>query len=120
MGADQIAAIRPAIAEIEQTRAGEEWCASFEVPDSTYWVQVVPGTVNLSYPYTDDPAARLLCIGRDSHELRLLNWQPGKYATFTYVSRTNSELARLVDRVFVMLFGCDDDTYEIDVSLERL
>jgi len=120
MGADQIAAIRPAIAEVEQAPSGEEWCASFEVPNSAHWVQVVPGTLNMSYPYADDPADRLQRIGIAPNTLHLVDWQPGKYATFTYAPLPNREIAKLVDRLFVTLLGCDGDTYEVGVALERV
>ena len=120
MGADQIAAIHPLIVEIEEAPEGEEWCASFEVPQSDHWVQVVPGTVNFSYPYADCPAERLEHLGIFSNRLQLDDWKPGKYAAFTYAPLPNREIARLVDRIFVTLLGCDDDTYQLDVSLERL
>lgn len=120
MGADQIAAIRPAIVELEEAPAAEDWCATFEVPGTGLWVQVVLGTLNFSYPYADNPGARLRDLGFAAPGLEPTGWQPGKYATFSHAPLPSQDLAKLVDRLFVELLGCDHQSYEIDVSLERL
>lgn len=124
MGADQIAAIRPAIAELEEANRGSEgeFIARFDVPGhNQHWVEVVVGTVNLAYPFKDDPLTRLLSQEiAPLPELTLVEWQPELFATFRYDSAASSrEVAKFVDRLFEALFNCGQD-YEVDVMIERV
>ena len=124
MGADQIAAIRPAIAELEAAarNSAGEFVARFEIPGShPLWVEVVLGTVNVAYPWVDDPRERLLRQGISPlPKMTLTEWQPKLFATFLYELGTPSrEVARFVDRVLGEMLGGAAD-YEVDVAIDRI
>jgi hypothetical protein len=124
MGADQVAAIQPAIVELEDAARGNEpeYVASFTVPGrDQIWVEVVLGTVNLAYPFHDPPEQRL----RASRVVELAGvtlqeWQPGVFATFAYDPSTPSrQVAKFIDQVLGTVLGCGED-YPIDVGIVRL
>jgi hypothetical protein len=124
MGADQVAAIRPAIVELEEAARGHEpeYVASFTVPGrERIWVQVVLGTINLVYPFDDPPKQRLQASGvADLVGLTLQGWQPGVFATFAYEPATPSrQVAKFVDQILETVLGCGED-YPIDVEIARL
>ncbi len=125
MGADQVAVIRPLVAEVEDghaERPGADYCARFDVPgrDAT-WAEVVHDAVNFAYPFADDPIERL----RRLHiavlpGVSLLTWQPGLYATVSFPDRPPSrEVARFVDAILGILLGCGED-YPLDAEIVRL
>jgi hypothetical protein len=123
MSSDQIAAIRPALVEILGAADDEEWCATFELSGKPeVWVQVTRSEINFAYTRSTRPvrAMQRLARGLDV-ELSLSAWEPRKYATFSYrAPRDTRTLAKLVDRIFVELLGCDDPDYPIDIKYERL
>jgi hypothetical protein len=125
MGSDQIATIRPIIAELEDASgngSGQIYCAAFDVPGrDAAWVEVVAGEVNVAYPFTDDPMQRLdeLALGH-TFAIELSEWQPGTFAAFTYdPAATTRELARFVDSLFERLLLCGGD-YPLDVWIGPL
>jgi hypothetical protein len=124
MGADQVAAIRPALVEIEDAlRLNESECfARFQVPGrDVVWVEAALGTVNLSYPFPDPPDERLRRAGVvNLPGLVLDEWQPELFATFAYDSTTTSrEVAKFIDQIMGVVLGCGDD-YPIDVEIARV
>jgi hypothetical protein len=124
MGADQVAAIRPAIAELEDAARGREpeHIASFTVPGCEHvWVQVVFGTVNMAYPFDDPPEQRLQASGvADLPGLTLERWQPGVFATFAYEPAASSrQVAKWVDAILETVLRCGED-YPIDVEIAKL
>lgn len=124
MGADQIAAIRPMIVELEEAAnnaTGVEYFARFDVPDrEAAWVELILGTVNLAYPFHDPPPERLRQSGvAGLPGLALEEWQPGLFAAFAYDPATpNREVAKFIDRVISDVMGCGDD-YLIDVGIAK-
>ncbi len=127
MGADQIAAIRPALNELflaAQNRepGAENLCASFTVPDyPTVWMQIQLGTINASYPPAEEPMAFLERVGIPVlPQLALDSWEAGLFATFTHDPCSLYEAARFVDRLLVALHNLHPEDYEIDVAFERL
>jgi hypothetical protein len=123
MGADQVAAIRPAIVEIEDAAHGSEpeCFAKFDVSDrDEVWVEVALGCVNLAYPFHDPPDLRLRSSGvAELPGLVLEDWRPGVFATFAYDPTTPSrQVAKFVDGVLGALLGCGED-YPIDVEITR-
>ena len=124
MGADQVAAIRPALVEIQDAvRLNEPECfARFEVPGRDgAWVEATLGTVNLAYPFPDRPDERLRRAGVVKLPGLILDeWQPGLFATFAYDSKTPSrEVTKFIDWIMGIVLGCGDD-YPIDVEIARL
>ncbi len=131
MGADEVAAIRPALLELEAALAelrepgSGPLCASFEVePPSGPWVQVVfgsPDTLNLWCPPAAAPHDRLTRLSRPAPpDLALVAHEPGSYATFSFARPAPMELARFIDAVFVEFLGCSSKGYPVTVSLLRL
>lgn len=124
MGADQIAAIRPAIAELESAASNSEgeFIARFEVPGrDKIWTEVILGTVNVGYPYADDPLKRLRRHRiTPLPKLKLSDWQSELFATFGYDPTASSrDVAKFVDRVIGEMLGAGTD-YEVDVTIERI
>lgn len=124
MAADQIAAIRPAIAELEAAERDSEgeFVARFEIPGhQAKWVEVILGTVNFAYPYADDPLERVLRHGiKPLPKLKLSEWQPELFATFQYESSAPSrDVAKFVDCILGEMLGGGTD-YEVDVGIERI
>lgn len=124
MAADQIAAIRPAIAELEDADRNSEgeFIARFQIPGTDVkWVEVILGTVNFAYPYTDEPLERLLRQGiKPLPKLTLSEWQPELFATFLYESSAPSrDVAKFVDCILGEILGGGSD-YEVDVGIERM
>jgi hypothetical protein len=121
MGLDQISAIHPAICEVfEAAAGGEEWCAAFELSsDPERWVQVTSDTLNMAYPYEDQP---VLLLQRTevtkATDLALSVWEPYVYATFKYSRHLSTrDLAHLVDQLFVSVLKCTDPDYPVDVEI---
>jgi hypothetical protein len=124
VGADQVAAIRPLIVELAEAPSaspGAEFCARFTVPEQPgAWAEVVAGTVNFAYPFTDDPIARLGRLGLALPGLGVREWEPGLFATIGFgLSATPREVARFVDGLLAGLHGLADD-YPIDTEIARV
>lgn len=125
MGADQVAAIRPLIVELEDAASegtGIEYCARFTVPGrEAVWAEVLLRSVNFAYPFADAPIERLARSGLAAPlGLALQEWQPGLFATVAFDDRaTSREVARFVDGILGVLLGCGED-YPVDAEIVRL
>jgi hypothetical protein len=125
MGVDQVAAIRPIVAELEEATSDaalQVCCGSFAVPGRDgLWVELVLGSVNCAYPYCDDPLIRVQELALERLPgLALSEWEPGKFATFDYDrAATRREVARFIDGWFGRILGCGDD-YPLDVAIASL
>ena len=123
MGAAQIAEIRPAIAELESLAPDERAnvVARFGVPDEdALWVEVILGTVNLAYPFGDEPSSRLKSAGVEAlGSMVLVQWEQNVYATFEYRHESDLQTARFIDQVFEKLLGAPAG-YAVNVVVERL
>jgi hypothetical protein len=128
MGADQVAAIRPALAELEsdqQALGGDARARCFArfslSPYDTPWVEVdlEEGTVvNLWYPFETEPLAYLESLGvKVLPGARVLEVaRPACTLAFDRVP--SEELARFVDSLFLDVFACGED-YPVDVEVRR-
>jgi hypothetical protein len=120
MSATQVAEIHPAIREVFDAAAGgEDWCATFEVStDPTLWIQVTSNSLNMAYPYEEPPNVLLLQVGTTQpNHFTILDWSPRISATFGYSEKpSTSELAQLVDKLFVLTLKCAPD-YSLNVAL---
>lgn len=125
MGADQVAAIRPLLVELDAAAAegSPDFCAFFEVSgDEATWAEVVRGTLNFAYPFDEPPEDRLAALRVPPLPAWTRSeWQPGLYATFTYDPEavTPREVARVVDQILGVVLGSGDD-YPIDVEIKKL
>lgn len=121
MSADEIAVIRPAIGEVYSAPT-DDWCATFVIPDTECWIQVVQGTVNLYYPFADDPVQRLGHLIERLPDVELTDWEPGTYATFSHSYSDNlyRDIAGVVDALFQQLEPTIIDSYKLDVSFDEL
>ena len=121
MGADQVAAMRPAIVEVlEGTQGDAVWCATFEIAgDPDRWVQVTSDALNVAYPIVAPPA-HLVSGHERLSKLEVRDWKRNEYATFELPEGASAvEIARLADALFRTILGSGDD-YRVDVGLERL
>ena len=125
MGADQVAVIRPIVAELEEATGDttlQVFCGSFAVPDREgVWVELVLGSVNCAYPHQDEPLTRIQEAALEPLPgLSLSEWEPGKFATFDYDrAATRREVARFIDGWFSRILGCSDD-YPLDATITAL
>jgi hypothetical protein len=80
--------IRAAVDEILSLGKDDtDLCATMEIASNTnHWAQVTRAEVNLSYPFEDDPIARVASAGLAGFEL--LTWEPKLFATFRHTGRT--------------------------------
>jgi len=127
MGADQVAAIRPALNELLQTAENNEpgagdLCASFTVAEQdAIWVQVLLGTITIGYPSHQEPLAFLHAAGISTLSgLVVESWNPGIYATLTHEPCSSTAVAQFIDQFLVKLHALAPEEYEIDVELQRL
>lgn len=128
MGEKQIAGMGPCVGDVYEGIGGPEdpptSCCTLEAltpSGSEVWVQVMPGTVNMSYPLTEEPLELLRVRGvRSPQGLYLVEWSAGEFATFGFDHITPGEHAAFVDQLFVKVLGCDDAGYELKTSTERL
>ena len=117
MGAEQIAAIRPAILEVIQ--GDSDVCATFEDEgDCDKWMQFTKFTINAAYPHSTDPHEHLKNIPIIDG-LKLTEWEALKYATFAFFPCDATSIARWMDAYFVNVLECTMD-YDTNVTLGRL
>jgi hypothetical protein len=85
------------------------------------WIQILPGTVNMTYPFADDPLERLrIASVRTPFGTELLEWEASSFATFTMTTVLEADIAYFVDQLFVEVLGCDDAGYEVQAMIEML
>ena len=88
---------------------------------SELWLQVMPGTVNMAYPFTEEPLELLRRRGvRGPAGLYLVEWVAGEYATFGFGDVSPRDHAFFVDQLFVKVLGCDDASYTVKTTIELL
>ncbi|MEO8361637.1 MAG: hypothetical protein ABI672_16505 [Vicinamibacteria bacterium] len=126
MGADEVAAIRPVIAELEVAaleQPGEpaQFYGSFSVaaPDGP-WVEVYleqETMVNLWYPFQEEPLHYLAMLGvQPLPGARVV--EPAPPSCLLAFDRVPSHvLAKFIDSLFTSMYGCGEG-YEIDVEVK--
>lgn len=128
MSDKQIAEMEPSVAEVyEGIKSSDDpptKCCTVESTTSSgadVWIQVMPGTINMSYPFGGDPLELLRnqCVDTPS-DLYLVEWNANEYATVGFKNIAPKEHAALVDQLFVRVLGCDDAAYEVKISVEQL
>jgi hypothetical protein len=128
MGAHQIAGMEPSISEVYKGVSGPDdpptavcTLEATTLSGSSVWIQVMPGNVNMSYPFADEPLELLRARGvRSPSDLYLVEWAAGEYATFGFGDIPARDHAFFVDQLFVKVLGCDDAGYELKASIEPL
>ncbi len=128
MGASQIAEMEPSLREVYQGISSPDdpptLCCTLEAMTtlgSEAWVQVMPGNVNMTYPFTEGPFELLRRQGvRSPAEMYLVEWAAGEYATFGFDNVSPRDHAFFVDQLFVKVLGCDDASYELRILIEPL
>lgn len=127
MGARQVAEMLPCVSEACESVEGVEGPSAFCTLEATnaagarVWVQVMPGNVNMSYPFADEPLALLRARGvRVPEDAYPIDWAAGEYATFGFAEIAPGEHASLVDQIFVKVLACDAAAYEVESTVEPL
>jgi len=128
MGLKQEEEIRIAIAGIFSEENEGGLCCTIETVNADgqdVSVQVMQDSINISpYPFTDDPVTRLQLSGvleeLEDPELETVDWDANAFATVGTGDLEDSQVAELVDLVFVKLLGCDSTTYDIKAETEDL
>ena len=128
MGANQIAVMEPSLREVYKGISGPDdpptSCCTLEattLSGSQVWIQVMPGTVNMAYPFIDEPLELLRREGvRSPSDMYLVEWAAGEYATFGFNNISPRDHAFFVDRLFVKVLGCDDASYKFKALIEPL
>jgi hypothetical protein len=127
MGADQTAAIRPALRELFDAitngeQGADKLCITFEVPgESPMWVQVMQGTINAGYARAEDPMDFVRDSGLPAVPgLTLIDHGPQLYATWSHEPCMVKILAEFIDQLLIALHSLPPDDYEIDVKFENL
>src|SRR2546423_11492056 len=128
MGANQIAEMEPSLSEVYKGISSPDdpptSCCTLEamtLVGAEVWIQVMPGTVNMAYPFTEEPLDLLRRQGvRSPSDIYLVEWATGEYATFGFGDISPRDHASFVDRLFVKVLGCDDASYQLKTSIEQL
>jgi len=128
MGANQIARMGPSLGEVYKGISGSDdpptSCCTLEtttLSGSEVWIQVMPGTVNMVYPFAEEPLELLRRQGvRSPPDIYLVEWAAGEYATFGFGDIPPRDHAFFVDQLFVKVLGCDDASYVLRMSIEPL
>ena len=128
MGAHQIAEMEPSLREVYKGVSRPDdpptSCCTLEaltLSGSEVWIQVMPGTVNMAYPFTEEPLELLRRRGvRSPQDIYLVEWAAGEYATFGFGDIPARDHAFFVDQLFVKILGCDDASYKLKTSIESL
>ena len=87
-------------------------------------IQVMADSINISpYPYSEEPLTRLELSGAleelEDMELELVDWDANTFATVGTSGNEPADVARLVDKTFTKVLGCDVG-YEPKASTEDL
>ena len=128
MGANQIAEMEPGLRKVYEGISGPDdpptSSCTLEATTSsntTVWIQAMPGTVNMAYPFTDEPLELMRSRGvRFPPDLYLVEWAAGEYATFGFSDIAARDHATFLDQLFVKVLGCDDAGYSLKTSIESL
>ena len=87
----------------------------------TVWIQVLAGSINMQYPFADEPAGRLRTSGAfGTLTPALIAWEPDGYATWDIDGISPADVAFVVDQIFTQVLGCDDATYQPVAAMEDL
>jgi hypothetical protein len=128
MGDKQIAQMEPSVAEVYKGIIRPDdpptACCNLESTSAAgadVWMQVMPGTVIMSYPFAGEPLELLRnqCVDTPP-DLYLTDWSANEYATFGFGNIPPKDHATLADQLFVRVLGCDDEGYELKISVEAL
>ena len=88
---------------------------------SQVWIQVLPGNVNMVYPFTEEPLGLLRHAGvRSPHDLYLVEWVAGEYAAFGFSLIPARDHASFVNELFAKILGCDDAGYRVRTTIESI
>lgn len=128
MSTTQISAMEPSINEVYKEISSPDdpptLCCTLEtitLLGSQVWIQAMPGTVNMAYPFTEEPFDVLQRQGvRSPSDIYLVDWAAGEYATFGFGDIAARDHAFFVDQLFVKVLGCDDAGYQLKISIEPL
>ena len=128
MGLQQAKTIEEAIAEIfDKENEETSLCCTIEAGTAggeDVIIQVTSASLNIApYLFADDPRSRLEEAGvldGLSLELEVVDWQANVYAIIGIEGMEADDVARLTDRIFVRLLGCDDESYAPIASTEEL
>ena len=126
MGDDQIAQMARSIAKVYEgvttpDDAPRLLCTleSTTSTGSLVWIQVLPGNVNMAYPFSEEPLELLRQRGvRSPPDLYLVEWVAGEYAAFGFSDVPARDHASFVDQLFVKILGCDDTSYSFKTTME--
>jgi hypothetical protein len=128
VGADQVAAIRPIVAELEDDErkhpsgAGARYFARFTVPSGRQpWVELYlerETVVNVFFPFEAEPLAWLRESGVEPlPDARVSELTRGLFCTFAFARVPSMTVAKFVDALFMKTLCCGED-YPLDVEIQ--
>ncbi len=99
-------------------------CCTIVSQDATgaqVWIQALTGSVNMTYPFEQEPLEKLRVSSvRSPLGMELIEWQPASFATFAVQTITVGELAFFLEQLFTRVLGCDEADYETKIMIETL
>lgn len=94
---------------------------SQDAAGSQVWIQALTGSVNMMYPFEQEPLEKLRVSSvRSPLGMELIEWQPTAFATFAVSTVTVGELAFFLEQLFTRVLGCDEADYETQIMIETL
>ena len=119
MNTDFAAQVRPILKEAIQ--GPEDTCATFVVTgDPDKWVQYCNGTLNVAYPFYEDPEVKLSNFLARPEIEGLSDFDEGKYATVLLQNPSDPRVVNLIEDYFVTMLNCVSGEFTVDASIEQL
>ena len=119
MNTDFAAQVRPILKEAIQ--GPEDTCATFVVTgDPDKWVQYCNGTLNVAYPFDEDPEVQFAGLLARPEIEGLSDFDEGKYATISLQDPSDPRVVGWIEEYFVTMLGCVSGGFTVDVTIEQL
>jgi hypothetical protein len=97
-------------------------CVTIEsVANPDKWIQLTWDTVNAAYPYADNPLDHLRELKLpDYPDLKLVTWEPNKFATFGHAANDVDRIAKFVGAYLEALLGVCVNEETLRIQKEML
>ena len=100
------------------------WCTALEArgpgeEDSSSWIQIHGGMINMSYKDIEDPGSLMRQKVRSFPDCKCVGWRANQYATFDLSGFDEKRLPQLIDDILRQYYGLPAD-YKLEWTTEEL
>ncbi len=98
-------------------RRAPNTCVTLEVQgDADRWVQVLDKSINVAYPFAEEPLAML----KAPQVTKIVCWEAHLFATFEFAELEEQSAADWIDAYFVECLGCPPGDYRLEIYSQQL